>query len=405
MTSATAGPLRVGPLEVWPPVVLAPMAGITNAPFRRLCQQFGAAAAPRGTDRADDAGDVGDHPAAHGGLFVSEMITARGLAERNDKTLRMARFADDEPVRSVQLYGTDPVSMGEATRFLAADERADHIDLNFGCPVAKVTRKGGGSALPVHRALYRDVVRAAVQGAGNVPVTVKLRIGVDDNLRTFLDAGRIARDEGAAAVALHARTAEQHYSGRADWRAISALRAAVTDVPVLGNGDIWQASDALRMVAETGCDGVVVGRGCLGRPWLFGDLARAFAGRPVPAAPTLAEVVAVLRRHAHLLADWLTEPVAVRDVRKHVGWYLQGYPVGGEVRRRLTATATIAELDAELDRLAATDPTMTVLPGADAQPRGKTSGPISVTLPEGWLASADDPTPVVAEELEAVSGG
>jgi nifR3 family TIM-barrel protein len=394
-------PLRVGPLEVWPPVVLAPMAGITNAPFRRLCHGFGSAALADSGAETGAAGGTG----AHGGLFVSEMITARGLAERNDKTLRMARFADDEPVRSIQLYGTDPAAMGEAVRFLTADERADHIDLNFGCPVAKVTRKGGGSALPVRRALFRDVVRAAVRGAGDVPVTVKLRIGVDDRLTTFLDAGRIAEDEGAAAVALHARTAAQHYSGRADWRAIAALREVVTAVPVLGNGDIWQAGDALRMVAETGCDGVVVGRGCLGRPWLFGDLARAFSGRPVPEAPRLAEVVAVLRRHAHLLADWLTEPVAVRDVRKHVGWYLQGYPVGGEARRRLTATTSIAALDEELDRLAGSAPDMAILPGADAQPRGKTSGPIAVTLPDGWLDAADDPSPVVSDELEAVSGG
>ena len=405
-------PLRVGPLAVWPPVVLAPMAGITNAPFRRLCQGFGTAALAEigarpatSADGGASAPDGGTSIAAQGGLFVSEMITARGLAERNEKTLRMARFAADEPVRSIQLYGTDPAAMGEAVRVLTSSEHADHIDLNFGCPVAKVTRKGGGSALPVHRALFRDVVRAAVRSAGEVPVTVKLRIGIDDSLTTFLDAGRIAQDEGAAAVALHARTATQHYSGRADWSAIAALREVVTAVQVLGKGDIWQAADALRMVAETGCDGVVVGRGCLGRPWLFGDLARAFAGRPVPEAPPLAEVVRVLRRHAHLLAEWLTEPVAVRDVRKHVGWYLQGYPVGGGVRRRLTATTTIEALDAELDRLAASAPDMTVLPGADAQPRGKTSGPIAVSLPDGWLASADDPSPVVADELDAVSGG
>ncbi len=424
--------LKVGPLEVWPPVVLAPMAGITNAPFRRLCHGSGTAALAEidttaaGHSGATDTGigapdsripepgtsdgrlptaAVAGPTVARGGLFVSEMITARGLAERNDKTLRMARFTADEPVRSIQLYGTDPVAMGEAVRFLASSEHADHIDLNFGCPVPKVTRKGGGSALPVHRALFRDVVRAAVRGAGEVPVTVKLRIGIDDSSTTFLDAGRIAQDEGAAAVALHARTAAQHYSGRADWSAIAALREIVTAIPVLGNGDIWQARDALRMVAETGCDGVVVGRGCLGRPWLFGDLARAFAGRPVPEAPRLAEVVEVLRRHARLLAEWLTEPVAVRDVRKHVGWYLQGYPVGGEARRRLTATTSLAALDAELDRLAASAPDLAILPGADAQPRGKTSGPIAVTLPEGWLASADDPSPVVADELDAVSGG
>jgi nifR3 family TIM-barrel protein len=389
----------VGPLEVWPPVVLAPMAGITNAPFRRLCRAFGTAAAD--VDAGHAPGGEAGSP-ARGGLFVSEMITARGLAERNDKTLRMARFADDEPVRSIQLYGTDPGSMDRAVSLLVGEGRADHVDLNFGCPVAKVTRKGGGAALPVHRALFRAVVRAAVRAAGEVPVTVKLRIGVDDGRRTFLDAGRIARDEGAAAVALHARTAAQHYSGRADWGAVAALREALADVPVLGNGDIWLAADALRMVAETGCDGVVVGRGCLGRPWLFGDLARAFAGRTVPPAPGLAEVAAVLRRHAHLLADWLTEPVAVRDVRKHVGWYLQGYPVGAAVRRRLTAAATLAEFEAELDRL---DADLRPPPGTTAQPRGKTSGPVRVTLPDGWLAGADDPSPVVDDEPEAVSGG
>jgi nifR3 family TIM-barrel protein len=379
VTSLSPRQLTIGPLAVSPPVVLAPMAGITNAPFRRLCRGY-----------------------EPGGLFVSEMITARGVAERNDKTLRLARFAADEPVRSIQLYGTDPAAMGDAVRFLVDEEAADHVDLNFGCPVAKVTRKGGGAALPVHRALFREIVRAAVRAAGPVPVTVKMRIGVDDRVTTFLDAGQIAAREGAAALALHARTAEQHYSGRARWDAIGELKAAVPGVPVLGNGDIWEAADALAMMAATGCDGVVVGRGCLGRPWLFRDLALAFAGRPVPPPPRLGDVAAVLARHARLLAEWVTEPIAVRDVRKHVGWYLHGYPVGGEVRRRLTATATVAALEAELDRL---DPDLALLPGADAGPRGKSSGPIRVALPDRWLAGADDPTPLVGEELEAVSGG
>ncbi|HEX8803937.1 MAG TPA: tRNA dihydrouridine synthase DusB [Acidimicrobiales bacterium] len=389
--------LRVGPLAVWPPVVLAPMAGITNAPFRRLCRAYGvdgAAARPGGAP----AGGA----AVTGGLFVSEMITARGLVERNDKTLRMARFAADEPVRSIQLYGTDPATVGEAVRFLVGEGRADHVDLNFGCPVAKVTRKGGGAALPVRRGLLRAVVRSAVAAAGAVPVTMKVRIGVDDGLRTFLDAGRIAEGEGAAAIALHARTAEQHYAGRADWDAIAALAGAVTSIPVLGNGDVWDGADAVRMVERTGCDGVVVGRGCLGRPWLFRDLALAFAGAPVPPPPPLGQVREVLRRHARLLADWLGEPVAVRDVRKHVGWYLQGYPVGGQVRRRLTTTSTLAALEAELDRL---DPTILPVPGAAASPRGKTSGPIRVVLPDGWTEAVDDPTPRVADELDAVSGG
>jgi nifR3 family TIM-barrel protein len=406
--------LRLGPLTVWPPVVLAPMAGVTNAPFRRLCQAFGsggtaaagAAGATGAAARAAEPGGPHDEPdrrrVGPGGLYVSEMITARGLVERNDKTLRMARFADDEPVRSIQLYGTDPVTIGEAVRILVAEERADHVDLNFGCPVAKVTRKGGGAALPVRRALFAAVVRAAVGAAGPVPVTVKMRIGVDEGLRTFLDAGRIAEDEGASAVALHARTAEQHYSGRADWSAVSALVETVASIPVLGNGDVWEAADAVRLMAETGCAGVVVGRGCLGRPWLFRDLALALAGRDVPAAPPLGEIREVLRRHARLLAAWLTEPVAVRDVRKHVGWYLHGYPVGGEVRRRLTAAPSIAALEAELDRL---DPALIPPPGAVARPRGKISGPVRVVLPAGWRERADDPTPPAADELDAVSGG
>jgi nifR3 family TIM-barrel protein len=388
--------MRIGPLEVSPPVVLAPMAGITNAPFRRLCRSFG----------------------EPGGLYVSEMITARGIVERNQKTLRMARFADDEPVRSIQLYGTDPGTVGEAIRFLVDEQRTDHVDLNFGCPVAKVTRKGGGAALPVRRALFTAIVRAAVGAAGAVPVTVKMRIGVDDGLRTFLDAGRRAADEGVAAVALHGRTAEQHYSGRADWRAIGELKAALdgSGVPVLGNGDIWLPGDALALMASTGCDGVVVGRGCLGRPWLFRDLATALAGGEPPPAPPLGEVAEVLRRHARLLVDWFApapddpdagarftpESVTLLDIRKHVGWYLQGYPVGGEVRRRLMAATSLAALEAEIDRL---DPDLRPLPGSDTQPRGKTSGPRRVVLPEGWLDDVDDPTALVPDELTAVSGG
>jgi tRNA-dihydrouridine synthase len=343
--------------------------------------------------------------------------------------------------------------VGEAVRFLVDAEGADHVDLNFGCPVAKVTRKGGGAALPVRRALFTAVVRAAVGAAQQVPVTVKMRIGVDDGLRTFLDAGRSAADEGVAAVALHGRTAAQHYSGRADWSAIAELKAALADrgTPVLGNGDIWVPSDALALRAATGCDGVVVGRGCLGRPWLFRDLGIAFAGGTPPSPPPLAEVGEVLVRHVRLLSDWFVpspdmphplkrgrgrltadlaslageagkverrgvsgaaptgaarrytpEMLALLDLRKHVGWYLQGYPVGGQVRRRLMACATIDELERGIQEL---DPELRPLPGSETQPRGKTSGPRRVVLPEGWLDDPDDPTPLVADELTAISGG
>jgi nifR3 family TIM-barrel protein len=369
--------LKIGPLAVDPPVVLAPMAGVTNVAFRRLCRSYGA------------------------GLYVSEMVTARALLEGNDRTMRMVATADDEPVHRVQLYGVDPAVMGGAVRRLVDEVGVDHIDLNFGCPAGKVTRKGGGAALPVHRVLFREVVRQAVRAAGSVPVTVKFRIGIDDSHRTSIEAARAAEDEGVAAVALHARTAEQLYSGDADWSAIAELKAAVTSVPVLGNGDIWEAADALRMMAETGCDGVVVGRGCLGRPWLFRDLADAFAGRPVQAPPPLGEVVAVLRRHARLLCDALGEAGGCRDIRKHTAWYLTGYPVGGERRRRLSQVSSLAELDALLDDL---DPATALPPGAERLKRGHTNGPRPVALPPGWLDTVDDPTPPSGADA-LVSGG
>jgi nifR3 family TIM-barrel protein len=368
--------LKIGPIEVDPPVVLAPMAGVTNAPFRRLCRTYGA------------------------GLYVSEMVTARALVEGNERTLRMVRFDDDERPRSVQLYGVNPVVMGEAVRRLV-DEGVDHIDMNFGCPAAKVTRRGGGAALPVHHVLFRSIVRAAVQAAGVIPVTVKLRMGVDDTRLNFLDSGRMAEEEGAAAVALHARTAEQLYSGEARWPAIAALKDAVRTIPVLGNGDIWEADDALRMMAETGCDGVVVGRGCLGRPWLFGDLAAAFAGTPVPPAPDLGKVMATMRLHLRLLADLLGEDGAARDFRKHTSWYMTGFPVGGDIRRQLSQITSFADLDRLLDDL---DPTMAFPPEASRIKRGHTRGPRPVALPDRWLETADDPTPPAGAEL-LVSGG
>ena len=369
--------LTIGPLTVDPPVVLAPMAGVTNTAFRRLCRTYGA------------------------GLYVSEMVTARALVEGNERTMRMVRFDDDERPRSVQLYGVDPVVMERAVRRLVDEVGVDHIDMNFGCPAAKVTRKGGGAALPVHHVLFRSIVRAAVRAAGDVPVTVKLRMGVDDDHLVYLDAGRTAEAEGAAAVALHARTAEQLYSGEARWPAIAALKEAVRSIPVLGNGDIWEAADAVRMIAETGCDGVVVGRGCLGRPWLFRDLAAVFAGEPVPAAPLLGDVMATMRLHLRLLADLLGEDGACRDFRKHTSWYMTGFPVGSERRKHLAQIATMADLDRLLDDL---DPAMPFPPEAHRIKRGHTRGPRPVALPDRWLETADDPTPPAGAEL-LVSGG
>ena len=344
--------LRIGPIEVDPPVVLAPMAGVTDAPFRGLCassepRRVGEATRRRGAvgGAAQRCGS-GRRRRPCGGLYVSEMITARALVERNARTLDMLRFDGSETTRSVQLYGTDPRTLGEAVRFLVGERGVDHVDMNFGCPVPKVTRKGGGSALPVRRVLLRAIVRSAVAAAGPVPVTIKFRMGVHDGLLTHLETGRIAEDEGAAAVALHARTAEQLYSGSARWDAIGELKAAVTSIPVLGNGDIWEADDALAMMAATGCDGVVVGRGCLGRPWMFRDLADAFAGRPVQPPPPLGVVTGVMRDHARRLAEWKGEPDGMKAFRKHASWYLTGYPAGGYLRKKAALVTSLADLDA-----------------------------------------------------------
>jgi len=288
--------VAIGPIRVWPPVVLAPMAGVTNVPFRTLCRRFGA------------------------GLYVSEMITARGLVEGNAKTHHLAAFAPDEKVRSLQLYGVEPVSLGEAVAWLVGEGRVDHIDMNFGCPVRKVTRRGGGAALPWKRTLLRRLVAAAVRNAGSIPVTIKFRIGIDATHETFLDAGRIAEDEGCAAVALHARTASQLYDGTADWSAIARLKDAVRTIPVLGNGDVWEAHDALRMMRETGCDGVVVGRGCLGRPWLFRDLADVFDGREPADPPSLQQVIALMLEHAELLCAPPRRPRRRQPQRFYAGW-------------------------------------------------------------------------------------
>jgi nifR3 family TIM-barrel protein len=372
--------LRLGSLTVDPAVVLAPMAGITNPAFRTLCREFGA------------------------GLYVCEMITTRALVERNEKTLQMVRATPGETDGfSVQLYGVDPATVGRAVGMLVdehvAGTRPAHIDLNFGCPVPKVTRKGGGSALPWRRVLFRDIVRAAVAAARDVPVTVKTRIGIDAGHVTYLEAGAIAQDEGAAAITLHGRTADQLYSGTADWSHIARLVEHV-GIPVLGNGDLWEADDALRMVAETGCAGVVVGRGCLGRPWLFGDLAAAFAGLRERAMPTLREVAAVMHRHATLLSAEQGELHGCTDFRKHVAWYLKGFSVGSDVRRSLAMVSGLDELAGLLERIP-DQPYPEAVLGA---PRGRTSQPRPVALPQGWLDDRDDPRPPVGAELP-VSGG
>ncbi|MGA8046657.1 MAG: tRNA dihydrouridine synthase DusB [Dermatophilaceae bacterium] len=398
-------PLRIGPHTIGSPVVLAPMAGITNRAFRRLCREYGSAGAS--TSSATGRSGV-DRPSGASSLYVSEMITSRALVERTPETMRLIEHDPDESPRSIQLYGVDPATVAAAVRILVTEDRADHVDLNFGCPVPKVTRKGGGAALPWKRDLFRSIVAAAVREADpyGVPVTVKMRTGIDDGHLTYLDAARAAEAEGVAAIALHARTAAQAYSGTADWEAIARLKETVASVPVLGNGDIWSAEDAVEMVRRTGCDGVVVGRGCLGRPWLFTDLAAAFAGQSVRVEPTLGEVTATMRRHTVYLAEFYgDEQRACRDIRKHIAWYLKGFPAGSTVRSSLALVDSLAALDRLIDTL---DPSLP-WPGEAAEgQRGRAGSARVVALPDGWLASPelDDATRARLSAAElSVSGG
>ncbi len=371
-------PLQIGAMRVWPPVVLAPMAGVTNYPFRSLCRRFGA------------------------GLYVSEMITARPLVEGNQKTLRIADFGPEETPRSLQLYGVDPYYVGEATKRLVGEGRVDHIDMNFGCPVRKVTSKGGGAAIPVKPKLLAAIVRACVQNAGSVPVTIKFRMGIHDQLLTFLDAGRVGENEGCRAVGLHARTAAQLYDGEARWSAIAELKQAVRTIPVLGNGDIWEAEDALRMMRSTQCDGVIVGRGCLGRPWLFRDLVSVFEGKEPDNPPLLGGIRDIMLEHASLLTTWFGERTAMRSFRRHSTWYTKGFRGSAELRQRLMQIATLADLQHALENIDSAQP---FPPTAMRVPRGKGSGTQAVSLPENYLLDRDDATPPGADAEDEFSGG
>jgi nifR3 family TIM-barrel protein len=384
--------LKTPRFEVDPPVVLAPMAGITNQAFRRLCREYGA------------------------GLYVSEMVTSRALIERSPETIRMVTPDSDEQIRSVQLYGVDPEVMSKAVEMLIREDRADHIDLNMGCPVPKVTKKGGGAALPWKQDLFKEILESAVNtsnkittelGVKKVPVTVKMRMGIDDEHLTYIEAGKIAAKAGVTWVALHARTAEQMYSGKARWHAIKTLVEELKEfnVPVLGNGDIWSAQDALEMVKETGCAGVVVGRGCLGRPWLFGQLSAAFAGKEIPKDPGLEVVSQIIKRHAVLLCELYGEYKGIRDIRKHMAWYLKGFSVGNQLRTSLAMVESLENLDFLLEKLDINQAFPEVVVD---KPRGRVGSQKKVSLPHNWLNSRSIEKSEVKDLREAelsVSGG
>lgn len=382
--------LTIGPLTVTD-VVLAPMAGVTNPPFRRLCRE---------------AGELGARQAGYegiSGLYVCEMVTTRALVERHPETMRMIEPDPGDPIRSIQLYGVEPKTVGAAVRMLVDEDRADHIDLNFGCPVPKVTRRGGGAALPWKLDLFQAIVEAAVDNAGGIPITVKTRVGIDADHITYRDAGRIAQDAGVAAMSLHGRTMAQHYAGRADWDTIAVLVEDL-DIPVLGNGDLFSADDAKAMREHTGCAGIVVGRGCQGRPWIFTDLVADSHGSTVRARPTFREVAAIIHRHADYSIEHFGDELrAMREMRKHITWYLRGFSVGGERRRELALVSTLDELDERLADIPDQD-----YPEAAEGPRGRAGTEKKPHLPEFWLdsrqLSADQQMKIQAAEVN-ISGG
>ncbi len=362
------------------PVVLAPMAGITNAAFRRLCREQGA------------------------GLFVSEMVTARALIERREETFRLIKPGVGETPRSIQLYAVDPAVLGKAVDLLGSENLADHIDLNFGCPVPKVTRRGGGAALPFKRKLFSAIVESAVKSASKygIPVTVKMRVGINSDHQTFLESAKSAADLGVTWVALHARTAAQLYEGRSDWNKITELVEYLsdTDLPVLGNGDIWSGADAVNMMQQTGCAGVVVGRGCLGRPWLFADLVSSINGENKRVNPNLFEVRKIMLRHGQLLVEYFeNEDRAMRDIRKHMAWYLKGFSVPREIRSSLGMVSSLVEMEQLLSGLQDQPYPQEVGDG----PRGRTSQGREVKLPAGWLDDPDELATITIDD--AISGG
>lgn len=357
-----------GRVEAGIPVVLAPMAGVTNAAFRTLCREQGA------------------------GLYLCEMITSRGLVCGDRRTDAMLTFFDEERIRSVQTYGTNPPVVARAVELLCTRHGAAHVDLNLGCPVPKVTRKGGGGVLPWKTGLVREIITAAVRAGDRhgVPVTVKTRIGIDEGHTTWRDIADIAQEAGAAAICLHARTVEEAYSGHAHWDVIAELVDRV-DIPVLGNGDIWEASDAVSMMERTGCAGVEIGRGCLGRPWLFADLSAAMTGVERLTLPTLGEICRVVRRHGELLARQMGGRSGLTDLRKHMAWYFKGFPVGGELRHALGMIDSFERLDELLASLIDEAGVDCPYPVRElGRPRGRQgSARRRVAMPTGWLDDRD----------------
>ncbi|WP_298882344.1 tRNA dihydrouridine synthase DusB [uncultured Phascolarctobacterium sp.] len=299
--------MNIGNIELSAPLALAPMAGITDLPFRLICRRLGC------------------------GMTVSEMVSAKGLLYKNVKTTEMLRIDDGERPTAIQLFGSVPAELAEAARMVEASG-ADMIDFNMGCPVPKIVNNGEGSALMKNPRLAHDILAAMVK-AVKIPVTVKFRAGWDDANRNAVEIARAVEAAGVSSVAVHGRTRQQFYEGKADWSIIADVKQAVK-VPVFGNGDIFTVADGLRMLEQTGCDGLMIGRGADGNPWLFTALAAALRGEPLPQPPSLKERLAQASEHLAMLIAYKNEVVAVKEMRRHISAYLKGMPHAAEFRGR-----------------------------------------------------------------------
>ena len=308
------------PLDADIPLYLAPMAGVSESPFRQLCHEHGA--------------DV----------VVTEFLSAEGIRRENEATVKKLAFGPGERPIGVQIFGADPVAMGEAARFVSDVFQPEFIDINFGCPVKKVVRRNGGSGCLRDLDLVQQVIRA-VAGATHLPVTCKIRSGWSEEMRDPVKIALKCQEAGARVLALHPRTRTQMYSGNARWEEIAAVVEAL-DIPVLGNGDIKTAEDAVRMREQTNCAGIMIARGSYGQPWIFNQVKDLLAGRPKRPAPAVAERFAVALDHARKVMAYETDPRgAAIEFRKHLGWYSKGLHGGAELRKKLYAVTSFGEVE------------------------------------------------------------